>query len=403
MAPGRHRATPRAPRRSLGRVAGLAVGLVGLALAARADGVIDVPVVLPLTGNAAFLGQGERDSLKIHQDAVNRRGGIAGATLRYDVYDDQSSPQIAVQLANQIAARHPPIILGSAIVAMCSAMAPMLANGPVLYCFSPGIHPASGSPVFTAFISTHDEAIALVRYYRERGFTKLAMITSTDASGQDGAHGFEDALRLPENKDLRMVAAAKFSPSDVSVSAQVEEVKSSGAEALIVWTSGSPFGTVLKSIAQSGLDIPVGTTDANMTYAQMAQYGAFLPSEALFMSSEWPVHTADLKLDPAVDAVQTQMRGDYAAAGAKPDIAVAHAWDVGSLVVAAYTKFGPQMTAAQVGEFIAGTRGWAGVNGIYDFTRVPQRGLDVSDAVVARWHADTKTWAIVSRPGGGVP
>jgi branched-chain amino acid transport system substrate-binding protein len=370
---------------------------------AVAADAIEVPVVLPLTGNAAFLGQGERDSLKIHQDAINKRGGINGAQLRYIFHDDQSSPQVAVQLANQIAAQNPAIILGSAIVAMCNAMVPVLANGPVLYCFSPGIHPASGSKAFTAFISTHDEAIALVRYYRERGFTRLAMITSTDASGQDGAHGFEDALRLPENKDLKMVAAAKFSPSDVSVSAQVEAVKSSGAEALIVWTSGSPFGTVLKGIAQSGLSIPVGTTDANMTFAQMVQYEAFLPTEALFMSSEWPIHADNFTLDPAVEAAQKVMRADYAAAGAKPDIAVAHAWDPGMMVVEAYRKFGPAATSEQVRVFIAGTKGWAGVNGIYDFEKVVQRGLDVSDAVVARWMPDTKTWAIVSRPGGGVP
>ena len=381
----------------------LAIIVVLCTVAARAAEVIDVPVVLPLTGNAAFLGQGERDSLKIHQEAINRRGGIKGATLQYTFYDDQSSPQVAVQLATQIGARHPAVILGSAIVAMCNAMAPVLANGPVLYCFSPGIHPANGSSVFTAFISTHDLAIALVRYYRGRGLMRLAMITSTDASGQDGARGFEEALRLPENQGVQMVAAAKFNPSDVSVAAQVEAVKSSDAQALIVWTSGSPFGTILKGIAQSGLNIPVGTTDANMTYAQMAQYGSFLPKEALFMSSEWPVHKGGLALDPAVEAAQKIMMADYAAASAKPDIAVAHAWDPGMLVVEAYKTFGPQATSAQVRSFLAGTKGWAGVNGIYDFEKVPQRGLDVGDAVVARWMPDTMTWAIVSRPGGGVP
>ena len=44
-----------------------------------------------------------------------------------------------------------------------------------------------------------------VRYYRGRGFTRLAMITSTDASGQDGAHGFEETMKLPENKDMKLV------------------------------------------------------------------------------------------------------------------------------------------------------------------------------------------------------
>ena len=41
-------------------------------------------------------------------------------------------------------------IIGSAIVAMCNAMAPLMQNGPVMYCFSPGIHPAKGSYVFSS-------------------------------------------------------------------------------------------------------------------------------------------------------------------------------------------------------------------------------------------------------------
>ena len=386
---------------SVARDALAAIVILATVASAQAADALDIPVVLPLTGSAAFLGQGERDALKIQQDMVNAGGGVGGTSVRYVFYDDQSSPQVAVQIANQIAAQRPAAILGSAIVAMCNAMTPILAKGPVLYCLSPGVFPPEGSSVFTAFISTHDLAIALVRYYRGRGFTRLAMITSTDASGQDGARGFEEAMRLPENKDMRMVAAAKFSPSDVSVSAQVEQVKSSGAEALVVWTSGAPFGTVLKGIAQSGLDIPVGTTDANMTYAQMRQYADFLPKEALFMSSEWPQSAGDGKLDPKVNAAKAEMRAAFEAAGAKPDIATALAWDPGLLVLHAYKTLGAKATPEQIRASIAGTKGWAGINGVYDFGRKPQRGLDVMACVVTRWMPDAKTWAIVSEPGGG--
>jgi len=331
---------------------------------------------------------------------INQQGGINGTPIHYVFNDDQSSPQVAVQLAGQIAAQHPAAILGSALVAMCNAMAPLLANGPVLYCFSPGIHPPAGALAFTAFVSTHDQAVALVRYYRGRGFTRLAMITSTDASGQDGAHGFEEAVRLPENKDMKLVSEVQFSPTDVSVSAQIEQLKSSNPQALIAWTSGSPFGTVLKGIAQSGLDIPVGTTDANMTNAQMRQYASFMPNEALFMSTEWPEHPAALKLDPGVEAAQKFMFDAYTAAGVVPDIAVAHAWDPGLLLINAFRKVGLSATSEQVRADLASVKGWAGINGVYDFEKTPQRGLDVTDSVVTRWQLDKKAWAIVSRPGG---
>jgi branched-chain amino acid transport system substrate-binding protein len=373
---------------------------LGFTSAASAAEPFAIPVVLPLTGNAAFLGQGEKTSLELQEKVVNQQGGIEGTPIHYVFNDDQSSPQVAVQLAGQIAAQHPAAILGSAIVAMCNAMTPLLANGPILYCLSPGIHPAAGASVFTSFVSTHDLAVALVRYYRGRGFTRLAMITSTDASGQDGAHGFEETMKLPENSGMKFVSEVQFSPTDVSVAAQIEQMKSSGAQALIVWTSGSPFGTVLKGIAQAGLDIPVGTTDANMTNAQMQQYASFLPSEALFMSTEWPEHPASLKLDAGVDAAQKVMFDAYKASGTQPDISAALSWDPGMLIVSAYRKLGLAAKPEQIRAYLAGVKGWAGIDGIYDFEKMPQRGLDVSDSVVTRWQADKKTWMIVSKPGG---
>ena len=182
-----------------------------------------IPVVLPLTGGAAFLGQGERKALQLVEKVVNTGGA---APIHFAFHDDQSSPQVAVQLASQIKAQNPPVMLGSAIVAMCNAMAPLMQDGPVMYCLSPGVHPAAGSKVFTAFISTHDLARALVRYYRGRGFTKLAMITSTDASGQDGRLGFEEAMKLSENSGMSIVTAVQFNPTDVSVAAQIQQIKS---------------------------------------------------------------------------------------------------------------------------------------------------------------------------------
>ena len=257
----------------------LALALAGGALAApaRAADSYDLDVVLPLTGNASFLGKGEQESLRLLEKAVNADGGIHGRPLRFVFADDQSSPQVAVQLVSQILAHKPKVVLGSALVAMCNAMAPLMANGPVMYCFSPGIHPKPGSYVFTSNVSTVDIGSALIRYFRLKGWTRIALITSTDASGQDAERGLKEVLAQPENKDsVTLVENAHFNPADLSVSAQIERVKALNPQALIAWSSGSPVGTVFKAITQAGLDIPIGTTNANMTYAQMTQFAAFL-------------------------------------------------------------------------------------------------------------------------------
>jgi len=127
----------------------------GLTLAQAADREINV--ILPLTGGASFLGKAEQIALQLAEKLVNENGGIQGRPLHLVIQDDQSSPQLAVQLASQVIARHPAVLIGSSLVAMCNAMAPLMTSGPVMYCMSPGIHPAKDSYVFTSSVSTPEE------------------------------------------------------------------------------------------------------------------------------------------------------------------------------------------------------------------------------------------------------
>ena len=50
--------------------------------------------------------------------------------------------------------------------------------------------------------------------------------------------------------------------------------------------------------------------------------------------------------------------------------------------------------------FLAGQTALPGVDGVYDFVKVPQRGLDVSNSVVTVWDAKADKWLPVSKAGG---
>src|SRR5665213_4192472 len=87
------------------------LGALGVAQAARAQNApgdfYDIPVVQSLTGGGAFLGMEEHDALQLVEKLTNRTGGIHGKTLRFVFHDDQSSPQNAIQLANEALATKP--------------------------------------------------------------------------------------------------------------------------------------------------------------------------------------------------------------------------------------------------------------------------------------------------------
>jgi branched-chain amino acid transport system substrate-binding protein len=76
------------------------------------------------------------------------------------------------------------------------------------------------------------------------------------------------------------------------------------------------------------------------------------------------------------------------------------AWDPALILTSALKKLGPNATADQMRAYIANLTNFAGVNGTYDFKRVPQRGLDDQAVVIIRWDGTKSTWVPVSKPGG---
>ena len=329
--------------RGLAIVAG--ASLLGVFGAHAAD-PYKINVILPLTGGAAFLGKGEQQALQLFQSTLNNEGGINGEPLEFVFHDDQTNPQTSVQIANGILAEKPAVMLGSSIVAMCNAIAPLLKEGPFDYCLSPGVHPAPGSYQYSTSADTHALIEALVRYFRMSGKTKIALMTSTDASGQDAERGFDEVLKLPENSNIQVVERQRFNPKDVSVSAQIERIKTANPQAFIAWSTGAPIATVFKAVLQAGLDVPIGTTNGNQTYAQMEQYKSFLPKQLYIPTSVFLPHEGMFKLDAKVEEQQKKFHAAFKAANLKPDNMSALAWDPANIVVEALRKLGTKATAS---------------------------------------------------------
>jgi branched-chain amino acid transport system substrate-binding protein len=368
--------------------------------AARAAEPYDIHVILPLTGNGAFLGQGHRDSLDTLADMVNKSGGVDGRSLRFVYHDDQSSPQVSVQLATEIMAEKPAVILGSSLVAMCAAIAPLMQNGPVDYCLSPAYHPPVGGFVFSSGSSSIDQTAAVIRYFRLKGWTRIATLANTDATGQSNDKAVDEIAQRPENKDLKLVAREHFNPTDLSVAAQIERIRAADAQAIIAGVTGIAAATVFKAMVQNGLDIPIEVTSGNQSFPQMQQWQAFLPKGLVMSSALFPEHEGVLTLDPRIETAQRAMYAALAARGVKADNMEATSWDAALIVVAALRALGPAATADELRRYIAGLQDFAGVNGIYDFTANPERGLGPDSSTVVRYDADAKAWQWLARPGG---
>jgi branched-chain amino acid transport system substrate-binding protein len=376
----------------------IAAMLVAPFAAARADAPFEIGIILPLTGPATFVGAPQREAFEALEAYVNQTGGIQGQPIKFVFKDDGTNPATAVQLANQLATQQPPAILGPGIVAACSATVPVLAHGPVEYCLSPALHPAAGSNAFSSNVSTSDLLAASVRFFRDRGLRRIAIFTSTDATGQDADNTLADVFARPENKVMQVVAREHFAPSDLSVAAQIAHIKAANPQLLLTWTTGTPVATILRGAHEAGLDIPVYTTTSNATYVQMREYASFLPT-TLYFPGPAGMATGSTG-DRATDAAIKIFSDSLAKNNEKVLYAHTTAWDPGLILISALRKLGTHATPDQVRDYIANLQGFVGVNGRYDFKKYPQRGLGKEAAFMTQWDPKKQAFVIVSRSGG---
>ncbi len=376
-------------------VLALALGAPGPAHAAD---TFDINVILPLTGGGAFVGNGHRESLSTLAEVVNKEGGIRGKPVRFVFHDDQTNPQVAVQLATDILAEKPAVILGSGLVAMCRAITPLMKDGPVEYCLSPAVNPEPGSFVFSSSSAADDQSIAVLNYFRMNGWTKIAEINNTDATGQ--ANEKSNTALVEASKDLKLVDTEHFNPTDISVTAQMTHIEGSGAQAFLAGVTGTPAASVLKAMIQLGMNTPIEISSGNQSFPQMEQWRAFLPKGLVLSSSLFPEHDGLLKLDPRVEKAQHDMYAALAAHGLKADNMEATSWDAGLIVVNALRALGPNATAVQVRDYILNLTDFPGIDGLYNFKKYPARGLGPDSATVVRFDAATKSWVWLTLPGG---
>jgi len=376
----------------------LAAVLIVPVAPARAADPYDIQAILPLTGQAAFIGKGDVNALNAIQALINRQGGIAGRPINFVVQDDQSSPAVAVQLLTRVLTTNVPLVVGSTLGGICNAMAPLVKDGPVELCFSPAFKATPGGFAFSAGVGTPDLMRAGMRFLIGRGYHRVALITSTDATGQDADQNVNSVLALPENKSVTVVDAEHFGINDITVSAQMARIKAANPDVVIAWTTGNPFGTVLHGAADAGLAVPIFTTNGNMSFDQLKQYAPIMPKELLFpgLPSLTPDQLPNGPLKRAVDTFRDAFAGNPQQPGAGEN----QVWDLTLIMMNGLKRLGLNATATQLRDYALNLKGYTGIYGPFDFNANPGRGVGIDGVIIQRWDPVKSAFVAVSAPGG---
>ncbi len=376
------------------------LGLFAL-VAAGPQTPYEINVLVPVTGAGAFLGSSYEQSLQALESTVNASGGLRGRPVKFVVNDSATTGQVGLQIVNGLIGKHVTLFIDGGPSPVCNATIPIVqAAGPLDYCLSPVIAPTPHSYVFSAGASANDLAAVAVRYLRAKGLKRLAMLTTTDSTGQAYERAIGTALALHENRDVHLLVSEHFNPADLSVAAQLARIQAAKPSALMLWATGTPLGTALHGFKDTGLEIPVLTSNSNMTYAQMKSYAGELPRDFWFTSLRGllPEDTAAGPLRSA----QTVYVHAFEKLHVRPDIGHSLIWDPAMVFVDALRHVGTDATAAQLHDYIESLHSWVGTNGVYDFAAGDQRGLGDGSIVVARWDVAKDTWVQISAPKGAL-
>lgn len=360
---------------------------------------LKVDVITSQTGSFAFIGARSDESLQILEKYVNAHGGINGRPLRFVFWDDQTSPVVAVQLANAAIARGAQVIVGPVSAAACAAVMPLVAtSGPLNYCLSPAVTAPSGSYTFTTGAGTSANNVAVVRFFRNEGWHRIAILAANDASCTSGERDIDGALALPENREMRVVAREHFAPADLSIAAQVAQIKAAKAQAILTCASGTIFGTVVHALHDGGVDIPTSASAASMVYDQLAAYKGVLPHELYFATLRGFIPDPNLGRGP-IKENEDRFLAAFRAAHIRPEYQDAFVWDPGMLVVDALRHAGPDPTAAAMHAYIESLHSWPGIAGIYFFADGGQRGITGSALQIVRWDSARGAFSVAQAPG----
>ena len=164
-----------------------AVLLAGSSATAPASAAepFEINAILSLTGPFAFLGTSEATSLRTLEPLVNKK---AASTVSRST--STSRRRIAARYRGAAGKRHHRETSGGGAGADVRRVVPgdrtaPAANGPVQYCFAPTIHPPAGSYMFSGGASSHDQAVETLVFAKAKGWKRLAVVATTDATGQD--------------------------------------------------------------------------------------------------------------------------------------------------------------------------------------------------------------------------
>jgi branched-chain amino acid transport system substrate-binding protein len=273
---------------------------------------IQVGQIVSLTGNYSPLGSENQKSVALAVEQINAAGGVGGRQLKLTVRDDKSLPDQAVLAFNELKGDSDAII-GSPFSNSALATIPLVDREEIPYLsLTPAdeqikpVHPY----VFVVPATSGTYAEAALQYFQASGLKRVAVAYDTKSSyATAGAKGLQAKAGT---YGVTLAPVEEFQTTATEFGAVFTHVRSSDAQALMVWATGAPAVALTKQYAASGLTIPLVLTGAQASKLFLEPAGA--AADGVVISSSIGVVGSALPAGPqktAVDELTTAFTTKY--------------------------------------------------------------------------------------------
>jgi len=353
--------------------------------------VYKIGAVLSLTGAQAALGVPEQNALKLFEKQINAEEGVEGHRVQFIIEDDESLPPKSKEKFTKLVKQEGvTAVIGTSFSGGTAAMTEEAMKNKIpligLSATTSLTHPVKKwtfrTPPTTQMVVERE----LMYLQKDLKINKVAVLYD---SGLFGTEGYEAVKATSGKYDVEVVGAESYGTNDADMTAQLTKIKSTPAQALIVWGTGPAPSIIAKNMQQLAMTIPyLGSHGiANQTFIQLAgdaANGVVFPAGRMLVPSSIEEGSDWRKV---VDEFKTDYKTAYKA---EANTFTGHGWDAALIMTdsmkRAIKENGDEekLSASVVRDQIEKTEDLQGIAGAFTYSPTNHDGLKISDLVMIK-------------------
>jgi branched-chain amino acid transport system substrate-binding protein len=211
--------------------------------------------ILSETGPVGVLGTGDHQAIAYAADQINAKGGILGRKVVIDFVDDQGDAVRGTSLLTRALSQQKYDLIDAGSISQVNlALRKSIAqSGTLALSVAGGINivPADNPTFFTVSPPQTAAPDATMEYIlNDLKVKKVALLTTNDAAGQATSAAYQKGLPAG---GAQIVANVQVAPTAVDVTSQLQQVRSSNPDVVLVSAFGAIAGHIAQGVTQLGM------------------------------------------------------------------------------------------------------------------------------------------------------